>query len=352
MRVIVPKSSIEKRYARRGYEITSTPLNTTVVYNARKNGEYLLESNVVGRSAFRDALMKLTGANLLTRLFVSFSGGRTSAMMVELILAKYAGQFEQIVILFSNTSQEHEDTLRFVRDCGEHWWKTYGHKVVWVEAVVVHGKGKGTKHRVVDFDTASRDGSVFEKVIAKYGLPNRGFPHCTRELKTQPMTSYVREVLGWKKGTYTTAIGIRTDEIDRMNPKFEEKNYWYPLVAEGVDKAKVNQHWRGRPFGLTLQSHLGNCLWCWKKTLRKHLTIIKDYPEVYDFPERMEIDHKLAGAGDGERKMFPQYLTVPELRAKAREPFEPFVDDTVYSEVNELDKNGGCKESCEAFGDD
>ena len=48
------------------------------------------------------------------KIAISFSGGRSSAIMTQLVLQKYPNS--QIEITFANTGFEHEDTLRFVND--------------------------------------------------------------------------------------------------------------------------------------------------------------------------------------------------------------------------------------------
>lgn len=50
-----------------------------------------------------------------TPLFISYSGGRTSAYMVDKLLENYSDQY-WFIILFANTGQEHDKTLEFVRN--------------------------------------------------------------------------------------------------------------------------------------------------------------------------------------------------------------------------------------------
>jgi hypothetical protein len=53
------------------------------------------------------------------RLFVSFSGGRTSAYMLWRALQAYGGKLpDDHVVAFANTGKEREETLRFVHECG------------------------------------------------------------------------------------------------------------------------------------------------------------------------------------------------------------------------------------------
>src|SRR5690606_30559195 len=95
--------------------------------------------------------------------------------------------------------------------------------------------------------------------------------------------------LGWRAGTYDTAIGIRNDELDRVDPRYREKRLWYPLAFENpMTKPDINAFWKGMGFRLQLRGYQGNCKWCWKKSLRKHITLIRESPEIYDVPRELE----------------------------------------------------------------
>lgn len=290
----------------------------------------------------------------MKRLFISFSGGETSAFMAQWLMANKAQDYDDVVCLFANTGQENEQTLYFVDRCN----REFGLSVVWVEAEVNPERSKGTTHRVVDFVTASRMGEPFERVIEKYGIPNQAYPHCTRELKLSPMTSYLRSI-GWESGSYDTAVGIRVDEIDRVSPKRKELRLIYPLVSEfPMTKARVNAWWDAMPFRLELKGYEGNCKWCWKKSLRKHLTLITEHPEWYDFPERMERQHGLSGhnADGNPRTFFRGNRCVDDIRNLAKQSgWEPAQDDsTEYTDQLELDLDvgGGCTQSCEVNWED
>lgn len=292
----------------------------------------------------------------LRRLLISFSGGETSARMTKLIHERLAVQYDEIVTVFANTGQENEQTLEFVHRCDQTWaWN-----VVWVEAVTDPRHGKGVTARVVNFETACRDGSVFEDVIAKYGICGPGFLHCTRELKENVIRSYCRSI-GWDSGTYDTAIGIRIDEIDRINPKAREKRLIYPLARQFPHtKNEVNAFWTRQGFRLELKGYQGNCKWCWKKSLRKHLTIMSETPEAFDFPERMEQLYPMAGSNprNEEKRFFRNRLKVADIRRLAAEgKFTPADDDAQITQFDmfhgmELDVGGGCEESCEVNFDD
>lgn len=276
--------------------------------------------------------------------------------MTKLIHDRLSEQYDEIITVFANTGQENEETLEFVKRCDEAW----GWNVVWIEAVTDPRPGKGVTARVVNFDTACRDGSVFEAMIAKHGIPGPGFVHCTRELKERAITAYCRSI-GWEPSSYSTAIGIRNDEVDRINPSAREKRLIYPLTRLWPHKkADVNAFWEKQPFRLELKGYQGNCKWCWKKSLRKHLTIMAETPEAFEFPERMEQTYPMAGANprNEPKRFFRGKLTVADIRRLAAEGnFEPAEDDARIYETDlfhglELDVGGGCEESCEVTFDD
>ena len=284
----------------------------------------------------------------MSRLLISFSGGETSAFMAQWILGNWCNKYDEMICVFANTGQENEETLRFVQKCDE----AFDLGVVWVEAVV-NAQGKGCTHRVVNYWTASRQGEPFEAVIAKYGIPNKAYPHCTRELKLNAITSFVRSI-GWEQGSYDTAVGIRADEIDRMAVDAKKHGLVYPLVSKAeMTKPRVNAWWKDQSFRLQLKGYEGNCKWCWKKSLRKHLTLITEHPDWYDFPERMEREHGVSGHNvDGnQRVFFREGLSTKALRElAAKGGFRPAHDDSQVFEDQlsmDLDASSGCSESCE-----
>jgi hypothetical protein len=291
----------------------------------------------------------------MKRLLISFSGGETSALMTILALKKLAPRYDEIRTVFANTGEENEQTLEFVHRCDE----AFGFKTAWIEAVTPPERGVGARCREVTFETASRDGEPFEEMIQKHGIPGPGRPFCSKELKARPITRWAREN-GWLPGSYDLAIGIRADEIDRMSPDAPRRRIIYPLVKMFPHtKPMVNQFWDDQPFRLGLKGYQGNCKWCWKKSLRKHLTIISESPSSYDFPERMELAYPLTGAGStGEpKRFFRGNLTVSDLRQMARQDFVPADDDARIDQRDmlydiELDTGGGCEESCEVSFED
>lgn len=286
------------------------------------------------------------------KLVIAFSGGATSACMADFLVKNRANDYSEIVVVFCNTGQEHPKTLDFVNNCD----RLFNLNVVWLEAKVFHGKRKGTGHNIVDFESASREGEPFEQVIIKYGIPNKSYLHCTRELKLSPIKSYLRS-LGWKKGDYYTAIGIRSDEMNRVSSKMNEEMIIYPLCEDKrMSKGDVRDFWLKQPFQLGIDEHEGNCVFCHKKSLRKLMTLAIDRPETFDFPIRMEKLYRLNGSEDGRnggRVFFRKNTSGLELIEKAKNTdFKRFTQDQVNwggSYVSDLDDANGCSESCEVY---
>lgn len=291
------------------------------------------------------------------RLFVSFSGGETSALMTHLILTEWRHLWDEIVVLFANTGFENEETLQFVKQCEQ----MFGVPVVWVEAEINPEQRKGTRHRVVTFETASRNGEPFRDLIRKYGIPNQKFPHCTRELKQRPLYSYIHNELKWEEGTYDVAIGIRADEQRRVSPTAKENRIVYPLVnLRPLSKPDVNLFWTRQPFRLNLMGYEGNCKTCWKKSIRKLLTIMQDTPEKFEFFERMERECGLVGPEfqkahrpGYKRVFFRGNTSVSDLRQLcAQGDFERAENDAAVLPSGEIvpldvEPGDGCTESCE-----
>ena len=298
---------------------------------------------MTGPTTPRDALKR-------PKLAISFSGGRTSAYMTHRILREYKDTHE-IVVTFANTGLEHEKTLEFVHNCDTRM----GFGTVWLEAVVDPELGKGIRHKVVDFETAARNGEPFEEVIKKYGIPFSQFPHCTTYLKVYVMQSYLR-YLGWAKKDYKTAIGVRSDEIDRMSSNAERDGLFYPCVKWGVNEGQVKSFWAKQNFDLDLEQPYGNCTTCWKKSKRKLMTIAKYTPEAFNFMKRME-DEYSNGRGDItphlKRSFFRKNETALDILAAAKKPFNEYRYNGFQMEMfdPELDTQSACGETCEIGAD-
>ena len=89
---------------------------------------------------------------------ISFSGGRTSAYMLWRVLDANNGLPTEAKVIFCNTGKEEEATYKFVQDCQTKW----NVPIVWVEYELIDGDHAV---KVVNFETASRNGEPFDAVI-------------------------------------------------------------------------------------------------------------------------------------------------------------------------------------------
>lgn len=306
------------------------------------------------------------------KFLCSTSGGETSATMAKLlkdrnklkpvlifnkrgspIYTKYVNDEMEVIFVFSNMSREDNRTLRFVEDLK----KYFGISCIWVEADVQDGR-IGTKHKIVNYHTAKRDGSVFESIIKKYGIPNKIYMHCTREGKKSPIDSLAKSI-GWED--YTTVIGYRADEPKRVNLINAAKNkQWYPLFEWGIVKEDIKEFWRKQSFGLKLKEFEGNCRLCYKKSKRKLLTQITTDPSSVEWIKLMENKYRFFQKKGRDISSFPkdgimffrENESVDDLIEESKRDFnrwEEPVKQTMSNFDYDLDEQDGCAESCEPF---
>lgn len=260
-------------------------------------------------------------------MFVSFSGGRTSAYMSHWLLENKSDEYD-FKFVFANTGCEHPATYDFIHKCDEY----FGLDLVWLEAVITPEKGIGPKHKIVTYETASRNGEPFVAAIAKHGIPNHDSPQCTARLKQEPMWHHKRS-LGFKSN-HLTAIGIRSDEIDRMSPRAAEMGLVYPLCTmTSATEATVRHWWARMPFDLEIPVHYGNCccgIPCWKKSDRKLLTIAAEHPEWFALANEIEqkYGHIRQREGSEKRVFFRGRTSAQAMIERAQVgDFVPFIDN-------------------------
>ncbi len=292
------------------------------------------------------------------KILVSFSGGETSAYMINWLLKNEPDHEYKFV--FANTGEENEGTLIFVERCAEF----FGIEIIWLEY-------ERLDYKVVDFNTAYRSHNPneiangwqnhpFRKYISTFGIPNVQNKSCSRELKAYIINRYMSEH-GWKPSIYDKAIGIRADELDRVG------KYYYPLLKIDASKQMINAFWSKMPFRLELKGYQGNCKVCWKKSLRKLITIARHTPEKFAFFKLMEDEfgNFLSEGREPSRKwiefpikFFRENKSVSDIFEMAKDlSIEDAKDDSlntnyqisVWHDGTELDVVSGCVESCNAF---
>ena len=183
---------------------------------------------------------------------INFSGGKTSALMT--IQHYQPGD----IVLFTDTSREHEKTYKFLND----FEAFEGIPVVRIAYI-----------------------GGFENMIHEQGyntVPNRVMRYCTKQLKILTARKYLLS-LGITE--CENFIGFRFDEPQRVK---KYKSRWvkyyakFPLYDAGITKSQVNEYWKNKPYTLEIPHILGNCDLCFMKGKNAIISILKSYPELAD----------------------------------------------------------------------
>jgi len=280
------------------------------------------------------------------RASISVSGGRTSGYMLWRILQAHGGVLpDHITAVFANTGKEMPQTLDFVRDMSVNW----GVDIVWLElgeyaanSTWITGVPAGMDRykattKIVDYDTASRNGEPFERLVLKRNyLPNIVSRFCTAELKVRRIRDYLKST-GAKD--WIQCIGIRADEPRRaakMHGKIDEGHEMYcPLFLDGVTKEMVGDFWRQQSFDLQLPNNngvtdWGNCDLCFLKGHKKKLAIIRARPDLAEW--WIDIEEKMSGnAGQAARfrNDQPSYAEMKIIATDQGRLFDEGNDETI-----------------------
>lgn len=257
------------------------------------------------------------------RSTIRFSGGRTSAMMLKLIVDAFGGSLPaDRVTVFCNTGKEAEPTLEFVRDCADR----FDVAVRWLEYRWEEGRHFFAE---TSFEDASRNGEPFRAAIkARSFLPNPTMRFCTAELKIRTNNRFARQTLGWDE--YTSAIGFRFDEPKRVakamrklevitdmfgdkvvvtsaGEKAPGESKCFPLYGAKVRVDDVLDFWKRQPFDLNLpvdertgKTLGGNCDLCFLKGAGTILKLMEANPNAADWwieSESLIEDRKRADTG-------------------------------------------------------
>jgi 3'-phosphoadenosine 5'-phosphosulfate sulfotransferase (PAPS reductase)/FAD synthetase len=243
---------------------------------------------------------------------VSFSGGRTSGLMLRRILDAHGGQMPSgSKVIFANTGKERAETLTFVDRVSREW----GVAIDWLEFRYTDNH---KTFAVVDYARASREGEPFTQVIRAHNfLPNVVTRFCTTELKIRTIRRYLRS-LGWD--AWTEAIGLRADEprrVARLMGSRERGDKVCPLAPAGITLDDVNAFWDAQPFSLGLRPHEGNCDLCFLKGQGKIESIVRDRPDLAEWWIERERERELIGVAVPRaarfRKDAPSYAATLEV---------------------------------------
>lgn len=215
--------------------------------------------------------------------------------MLQKIVEAHGGKLpDDVHVGFQNTGKERPETLDFIDQCAKH----FGVNVVWTEYDRVWGQDED-RFRIVTYETASRNGEPFTKMLAYYRqyraevkdapaiLPNPTNRMCTSFLKIKVAEQWMRS-LGYQE--WSAIVGIRRDEPKRYARMIAAnqagRNRWdnvLPMYEAGTVQADVQAHWKGMPFDLGIDSDLGNCDLCFLKHENKIYRALMADPNMADW---------------------------------------------------------------------
>jgi hypothetical protein len=281
---------------------------------------------------------------------ISFSGGRTSAFMLRMILDAHGGALpDDVHVCFANTGKEREETLRFVHECGSRW----GVRVRWLEWRNTPPKAPiADRFEEVGFNSASRNDEPFLELIRrKKYLPNAVTRFCTTHLKIETIKHFML-AQGYKK--WINVVGLRGDEMHRVFKGIERnrsgKDRWQTVMpmatraAGYVRKGTVTNFWLGenpsprllllplpQGFDLGLLDHEGNCNDCFLKGFAVLCHQEREFPGMADWWIGAEdVAAQLANKPSGARFVTEWSYRDMQRQALASPDIPGLIDETEY----------------------
>jgi 3'-phosphoadenosine 5'-phosphosulfate sulfotransferase (PAPS reductase)/FAD synthetase len=249
-------------------------------------------------------------------------------MLYKVLQAHQMSLPSEAKVIFANTGKEEEATLKFVNDCSQKW----NVPITWLEYVEVDGEHS---FKVVDYQTASRNGEPFEQIIKHFNnaLPNGRARYCSSNLKTRTFYRYLKSI-GWEE--WESFLGIRADEPKRVvkfranpNPEGKHETVHLPLAQDGISSKDVSNFWKQQDFDLGLpningKTMHGNCDLCMLKPKAQILSLIQEKPERALWWIKQEEEASKRCAGDG--KFFaidrPTYAQMYKYAAEQTDMFD------------------------------
>jgi len=185
---------------------------------------------------------------------IGVSGGRTSGHMLWKILEAHGGkQPADVHAFFQITGKEREETLIFIDAIAKHW----GVSIVWMEWCRVYGQPDDAPwYKIVDFETASRNGEPFTMVLEYYQAyrkAEKNLPAVLPNFSNNMSTAYLKVKIGEKHmralgyDEWDCVVGIRYDEPrrdSRMMAANERGNARWDSVCPPTLLASSRRTWR------------------------------------------------------------------------------------------------------------
>lgn len=276
------------------------------------------------------------------RKVVSFSGGRTSAYLV-LESIKQFGK-DTIDVVCMDTGCEHPKTYEFIREFNSYIGREFGIEITFLRTDFSTSLGEGNSYKIIGIDDIKCDLEPFKNMISKYGVPYIGGMFCTDRMKLVPFTKYCNNKYG--KGNYETWLGIRADEPSRLSKK---KGIRYLAEISDFEKQDILDFWSYMPFDLDIPEHLGNCVFCPKKSNLKLAAAQRDEPEIYH--RWLEMIYSDSVRYDNKTGHWSQMYRGKRSLEQVVAMFDGSTGDEIKARIRggKMNNSGSCSESCEVF---
>tara|TARA_R110000782_G_scaffold133588_1_gene225943 strand:+ start:42 stop:941 length:900 start_codon:yes stop_codon:yes gene_type:complete len=280
---------------------------------------------------------------------VSFSGGRTSAYLCH-AMKKIHG--DNVDFIFFNTGAEHPKTYEFIKKVNKEFDLNLTCLQVDINKNGHHRKNKNS-YSIVDINSMSCNLSAFSDVMGRYGRPSFGMASCTREMKSKVSNKYVKD--NYLKGEFSVWLGIRIDEPKRINLENKDSLRYMAEVSD-FDKQDVLDWWSAMPFDLEIDEHLGNCVFCVKKSIIKVALAARDEPALAeewagalnDANNRDDLTNPTYRAGNAVGVIYRGYNSFGSIIKMFSEHSRGEIESRIRGGKN--NDSNSCSESCEAFG--
>ena len=285
---------------------------------------------------------------------VSFSGGRTSAYMVYLMQDKRKNHGWDVEYVFCDTGAEHPKTYEFIRKCVEH----FGINLHCIRAVAHQELGVGNTYKDVGINGIGFDLTTIKENIKKYSTFSIMNPYCTERLKTTPLNKFCNDKFG--KGKYVNWLGMRIDEPKRLKnmevtpDMFGKKlnvnpNVRYLAQISDFIKEDILDFWLEMPFDLEIGEHLGNCVFCVKKSAKKIALAQREDPELAKLWEECFTDKETRVLPANKYPKGVIYRNGQSL-GSIIQMFSDFSNNEIENSIHKTKSldSGSCGESCEA----
>lgn len=196
--------------------------------------------------------------------------------------------------VFANTGMERPETIDFLKNIEKIW----GIPLTLIEGTYSNLMGVGVDYKVVDWESLDMQAKVFEGCIMHMnkgsfdGLPNQEAPYCSERMKTIPCNKFAKDIFNGEK--FIRAIGFRREDMPKRIswPEIkEDKTRIFPLLTdfyEPIGLLELNAWWNIQPFQLGINSKLGNCELCWKKSDKNLVEVIRNGTRFVEWWKKME----------------------------------------------------------------